>query len=315
MANVVNIEKAYATIGALLAQGVTKLSVEQVAIASGLARQTFYQQDDEWQELRAVIKGKQSPRVKLVQVEIKQKSESAKKLEQLFSRVDSMEQEVFRIEGLAGKVYEELIDELQHWFCKAAETPRKQTQSAQYLEELNSTRKELERALAENRFLKAERDGLGVIKVLNHKKTIDLPILAKPGDFLTDFLRQYKSLVPTLRAAEALSGVYILCGLPCSGKTTWITEHEAASPGTNIYIDSCGHQADIRGFIAEHIQSSANIQIHCVWVRTDQQTCSERSSMAFIGAANAFKQEEIKAVAKVFESPTLSENFNSVILA
>jgi hypothetical protein len=315
MANVANLEKAYATIGALLAKGLTKLSVNQIATASGLARQTFYQQDEEWKEVRAVIKGKPSPRVKLVQVEIKQKSESAKKIEELIGRVDVMEQEVNRIEGLAGKVYEELIDELQRWFYVAAESPKKKTQVAQYLEELNNTSKELERVKAENRLLRAERDCIGTLRALNQKKIIDLPALAKPGDLFADFLRQYKSLVSSPRAEESLTAVYILCGLPYSGKTTWITKHQLVSPGTHIYVDSCAPELDIRRFIANQIQSSSNAQIHCVWVRTDQQACSERSAIALAGAANALKQQEIKAVAKEFETPSLDENFNSVILA
>lgn len=315
MAKVANLEKAYATIGALLAKGVAKLSVDQIASASGLARQTFYQQDDEWKEVRAVIKGKPSPRVKLAQVEIKQKSESAKKIEELIGRVDGLEQEVNRIAGLAGKVYEELIDELQRWFFVAAESPNKKTQVAKYLEELNNTSKELERVQAENRLLKAERDGTCTVRALNQKKIIDLPAHANPGDLYADFLRQYKSLISSPGAEESLTTVYILCGLPYSGKTTWITKHQMMLPGTHIYVDSCAPEADIRHFIVNLIQSSSNAQIHCVWVRTDQQACSERSAFALAGAANALKQQEIKTVAKEFEMPSLDENFNSVILA
>lgn len=315
MANADSLDKAYATIGSLLAKGVTKLSVQQVAAASGLARQTFYQQDDEWKEVRAVIKGKPSTRVKLVQVEIKQKSESAKRLEALLGRVEDMEQELTRVEGIASTVYKELIDEVQRWFYKASETPKKKIQVAQYIEELNSTRKELERVMAENRLLKAEHDGSDTLPKLNQKRTIDLAGPEEIADILNDFLRQYKALVPTQRMTESLSAVYILCGLPCSGKTTWIKKHHPKSQGLHIYVDSCAHQAQIRRFIANQIQSSSNAEVHCVWIRTDLQTCSDRSEKTHAGAENALKQEEIKATMQTFQAPTLDEPFTSVILA
>lgn len=313
MANSENVNKAYAAIGSLLASGVKKLTVEKVREASGLARQTFYQNDKDWQEIRAVIKGKPSSRVKLVQVEIKQKSESARKLDALFGRIETMEQEVTRLEQTASQVYKDLIDEIQRWFYKASETPKKSAAVARYIEELNGMREELERVNAENRLLKAQSGAQESVRILSHKKIIELNVLAKPGDLFNEFLRQYQSLVPTSAVAASVRAIYILCGLPFSGKTTWIKNHKPTSPGLHIYIDSCAHQADIRGFIANQI-ASANVETHCVWMRRNIQVCLERSSIAYVGAASVSKKLEIESVAANFEPPSLVEPFDSVIL-
>jgi hypothetical protein len=315
MANESNLEKAYATIGALLAKGATRLTVEQVAAASGLARQSFYQQDDAWKEVRAVIKGKHSTRIKLVQVEIKQKTESVKSLEVLLKRVEEMEQEVERIGVIASTVYKELIDEVQRWFHIASESPRKKTQLREYINELNATRNDLQRVRVENELLKAERGLSNIVLPLILKKTVTLPMQGELGDIFDSFLQQYKTLLPTSHAVETLGAVYILCGLPYSGKTTWIKEHKPKSPGMYIYVNSCAHQAHIRRFIANQVQSSTNAEIHCVWVRTDVKICAERSAKANSGAANALKQQEIKTIQKAFQEPSLSEPFHSVILA
>lgn len=313
MANQSNLEKAYIAIGALLTKGVTRLTVQQVAATCGLARQTFYQDNECWKEVRAVIKGKPSTRVKLVEVEIKQKSNSVKKLEALLGRVEVMEQEVERIEGIASTVYMELIDEVQRWFHLASENPRKKAQLSAYINELNQTRNELRRLLAENELLKAERDHAGTVRPLIQKKIINLPTSLELGDLFDSFLQQYKVLMPTSNAMETLAAVYILCGLPCSGKTTWINEHKPKSSGIHIYVDSCAHQAHIRRFIANQVESSM-AEIHCVWLRTEAQICSERSAATHLGALNALKQQEIKTIQKAFQEPSLTELFDSVFL-
>jgi len=314
MANSENLDKAYAAIGSLLASGITKLTVEKVSVASGLARQTFYQKDPDWVEVRDVIGGKPSPRMKLVQVEIKQKSETVRKLDSLFERIATMEQEVARLEGTASHVYKELIDEIQRWFCKALENPKKNVAAARYLNELNDIRQEVERLTAENRLLKAQREGNESVKVLSYKKIIALNMLAEPGDIFDEFLQQYRSLVPTSTVAASVRAIYVLCGLPCSGKTTWIKDHKPTSSGLHIYIDSCAHQTHIRRFIASQT-ASPNVEIHCVWVRKTKEACLALSLKAYVGSASILKQEEVKFISENFQAPSLVEPFESIILA
>ena len=313
MAKAENLEKAYKAIGSLLASGVRTLSVEKVKVASGLARQTFYQKDEDWQEVRAVINGKPSDRVKLVQVEIKQKSETERQLDSLFERIETMEQDVTRLEGTASKVYKELIDEIQRWFYKASENPKRNATVARHIEELNSMRQEMDRLTAENRLLRAQENDKDSVKVLSHKKVIKLNTLAEPGDIFDDFLKQYNSIIPTSSVGALICSVYVLCGLPCSGKSNWIKNHKPSSSGIHIYVDSCAHQTHIRRFIVKQI-TLVNVEIHCVWLRNDRQTCLERTAKGYIGAANVIKQEEINFIAENFQDPSLAELFDSVIL-
>ncbi|WP_157201882.1 hypothetical protein [Massilia sp. Root335] len=313
MAKSENLDKAYMAIGSLLASGVRKLSVEKVRVASGLARQTFYQEDEDWLEVRAVINGKPSDRVKLVQVEIKKKSETERQLDSLFERIETMEQEVARLEGTASQVYKELIDEIQRWFYKASENPKRNATAARHIEELNSMRQEMDRLTAENRLLRARESDQDTVKILSHKKVIELKTLAEPGDIFDDFLKQYKSIVSTPSMAALIRGVYVLCGLPCSGKSNWIKAHKPPSSGLHIYVDSCAHQTHIRRFIAKQVAVS-DVEIHCVWLRNDKQACLERSAAGYAGAAKIIKQEEINFIAENFQDPSLAELFDSVIL-
>lgn len=314
MANAENLEKAYAAIGSLLAKGVSKLSVGRVASESGLARQTFYQKDNDWTEVLEVIKGKPSSRVKLVQVEIERKTDTVNRLENLIKRVDAAEQEVHRLEDVASKVYRELIDEVQRWFDKAIESPKSRNQVSKYIEELNRTRDELERLVAENRLLKAERDA-GKIKPFFMKKTIGLPYSPQQVEIIEAFLTQFEAAAPTAQAKEIIAEVYLLCGLPLSGKTFWIQQHQPNSSGLHLYIDGCNLQADLRRFLMKRLRSATKAPIHCVWVRTSADVCVSRIIAPRTGGATADLRDFISRLDKEFELPTLEEPFNSIVLA
>lgn len=313
MANPGNLEKAYSAIGSLLAKGNAKLTVERVSSESGIARQTFYQKDEDWKEVLAVIKGKPSSRVKLVQVEFEEKSKAVKKFEGLHKRLEVAEQELSRMEHVASTVYKELIDEVQRWFDKATDSPKNRNQVSKYIEELNRARDDIERLSAENRFLKAER-AAGEIKPLTMKKVIRLPALHQQVEVIELFLSQLEALLPNAQIAETVSAVYLLCGLPFSGKTTWIEKHEPHSPGTHLYIDCCNSHADLRRFQIKRLRSSIKAPIHCVWIRTSAELCTDRVGGAKEGATGVESQNLIKKVDKIFQPPALNEPFNSIIL-
>lgn len=314
MANEENLQKAYTAISVLRAKGLLKMDVGLVASTAGIARSTFYLDDDEWKEVRAVIRGKPSDRVKLKQVEVAEKSLADRRIEAFSGRLAEAEKEVIRIQTIADQVYRELIDEVQRWFVKASESPAKKTQMARYLQELNSSRKDVARLRSENRMLEAQIEVAGVVHPLVQKKIISLDIFGTPGDIFTSFLRQLDALVPQQDNAHRIVSSYLVCGLPFSGKSRWIELHQPSLPGTHIYVDSCAHTADIRRFIADRIHSTTRSEVHCVWLRAGKESCIERLVSLGVGKKASLKKEEIEQVALKFEALAFEERFDSIIL-
>lgn len=314
MANAETLEKAYAAIGSLRAKGHSQLDVGLVAKASGIARSTFYLDDDEWREVRAVIKGKASSRVKLVQVEVAKSSLATLQLEALSIRVAEAEEEVAHIQSVADRVYRELIDEVQKWFAKASQTPGKQARVAQIISELNSTRRELERLRGENQLLQARVDNSASLRPLVRKRIINLDTLNSPGETFANFLKQFEILLPQKSNGHGITAAYLLCGLPGSGKTSWIEAHEPSSPGGHLYVDSYAHTADFRRFVANRIRETTNAHIHCVWLRADDAICKERVSVMATGTSPILEETHIHQVKLSFEKPVFDEPFDSFIL-
>ena len=314
MANAETLEKAYAAIGSLRAKGHSQLDVGLVAKAGGIARSTFYLDDDEWREVRAVIKGKASSRVRLVQVEVVKSSLATLQLEALSVRVAEAEEEIAHIQSVADKIYRELIDEVQKWFAKASETPEKQAKVAQILGELNSARRELERLRAENQVLQARVDSNDSLRPLVRKAIINLNTLNSPGETFENFFKQFEILLPHKSNAHGITAAYLLCGLPGSGKTSWIEAHEPSSPGVYLYVDSCAHTADFRRFIANRIRETTNARVHCVWLRPDGAICNERISVSAKTIGGSLEEAQIHRVKLSFEEPDFGEPFDSFIL-
>ena len=313
MASEENLRKAYAAISVLRAKGLSKINVGLVASTAGIARSTFYLDDDEWKEVRAVIRGKPSNQVKLKQVEVAEKSLADRRIEAFSGRLAETEKEVIRIQTIADQVYRELIDEVQRWFVKASESPAKKTQMARYLQELNSSRKDVARLRSENRVLEAQIEVAGVVHPLVQKKIISLD-LGTVGDIFTSFLGQFDALAPLHDNAHGIVSTYLVCGLPFSGKSRWIESHQPSVPGTHIYVDSCAHTADIRRFIANRVHSTKRSEVHCVWLRAGEESCIERVVSLGVGREASLKMEEIKKIALKFEAPSFEEPFDSVIL-
>jgi hypothetical protein len=314
MASAENLQKAYTAISVLRAKGLLKMDVGLVASTAGIARSTFYLDDEEWKEVRAVIRGKPSDRVKLKGVEVAEKSLADRRIEVFSGRLAEAEKEVIRIQAIADKVYRELIDEVQRWFVKASESPAKKNQMARYLQELNSSRKEVERLRSENRALEAQIAVAGVVRPLVQKKIISLDVLDTPGNIFTSFLRQLDALAPQHDNAHGIVSTYLVCGLPFSGKSRWVESHQPDVPGTHIYVDSCAHTLDIRRFIADRIHSTTKSDVHCVWLRAGEETCIGRLASLGAGKKASLKKVEIEQVALKFEALDFEEPFDSIIL-
>lgn len=314
MANAETLEKVYSAIASLRARGLPHLDVELVARTAGVARSTFYLKDEDWKEVRAVIGGKPSERIKLVQVEVERKSVATLQIEALSKRLAHAEEEVSRIQSTADKVYKQLIDEVQRWFVKASETPAKQAQMARYIQELNSTRREVESLRSENRVLQAQAENTGVIRPLVHKRKIALNTLQPPGEIFTSFLKQLDLLIPEQTKAHEIVAAYVLCGFPCSGKTQWAESHQPSTSGIHIYVDSYGHTADIRRFIADRIRNTTKAEVHCIWLRTNADAGGEQTAPVGTIGEKGLEGRLLQRVKSTFEIPAFDEPFDSIIL-
>lgn len=314
MASNENLQKAYTAISMLRAKGLVKIDVGTVASTAGLARSTFYLDDDDWREVLAVIKGKPSDRVKLQPVETIEKSLTDRRIEAFSARLAAAENELTRIQVIADKVYRELIDEVQRWFVIASESPAKKSQMARYLQELNSSRKEVERLRSENKLLGAQTGVAAAVHPLVQKRIISLDILKSPAEIFMSFLTQLDKLVPQHDNAHGIVSTYVVCGLPFSGKSRWIESHQPSLPGVHIYVDSCAHTTDIRRFIAERLRSTTKSEVHCVWLSAGESTCIKRLvGLGLEGRANV-KREEIKRVALNFQALDFDKLFDTFIL-
>lgn len=172
----------------------------------------------------------------------------------------------------------------------------------------------MERLSAENRLLESKIAVAGVVHPLVQKKTICLNVLESPGDMFASFLTQFEALTPQQGKAHRVVATYIMCGLPLSGKSYWIEQHEPSEPGVHIYVDSCAHTGDARRFIADRIRHITESDVHCVWLRASAVTCVGRAVVIDATTQATLKKREIEQVASDFEPPVFEEPFDSIIL-
>lgn len=314
MAKNILLEKVFEAIAQLRAEGIDRLTISKVSRYSGVARATFYLDDDDWREVREVIAGKPSSRVELVEVKIVEESEHLRELRVLTDRVASAEQEVQRLEEVATKVYQELIDEVQRWFHEASEKPKRHGQLASCTAALGEARDRIQDLITENQILRAASEDVGNLAALAIKKVINLDSEAGLADVVASFLTQLSKTLPRGQVSEALVTAYIVCGLPHSGKSTWIKQHKPSLPGLHIYIDWLGHKTEYRRFVISHLREHAKAKIVGVWVRADRATCQKRIDQKKSGVDAALSSRSLERVCDEFEEPSLYESYNEVLL-
>ncbi|MBK4735539.1 hypothetical protein [Noviherbaspirillum pedocola] len=309
------LEQVYKAIGALRAKGGGSLNVAQVAKQSKLARTTFYQDDPEWVEVRDVIHGKPSPKVPLVEVSTPIATESETKVARLATRVDEIETRIRNLEQLSDVAYRRMADQILYYATIASETPKKLENRGRNIRELNA-------ALDENRKLRAALAEAGAAAdapagaaALVSKKIIALPSELQPDDIYDRFLSELHNMIPSRGAGTPVVAVYLLCGLPLSGRSKWIDQHKVGGPGVALYVETTGHNAKIRSRFIDRLREKSDASIHCVRLRADVATCIQRSSLQNQGAKHLLTERRIQKLATDFEEVSLAEQFNSIILA
>ncbi|MBK9623037.1 MAG: hypothetical protein KA388_05120 [Rhodocyclaceae bacterium] len=307
------LDRAYGAIGLLRAKGLGT-SVERVAEAAALARSTFYLPDPDWQEVRRVIKGKASQRVQLVAIEVTAATRNRGKLREMESRITQAEKEVGDLRRNADQIYRKLINQLQYYVAEAADGPAKLANRAKQLKEAGHAQQELKQLRAQNALLSEQlRLTKNTPTPLTSKRYISLLITATEGEFFTALVDSLEHEIPSESVGKAIGAVYLITGLPLSGKTTWATQHQPIQPGSTLYIEGIFHTIERRSVALGRIRKLTSADVHCVRLRTSAQTCIARSGRTKRGAQQVASQLEIERINQVFEEVGLSEQFASII--
>jgi hypothetical protein len=306
------LERAYAAIARLRQQGIARPSVDAVAEVAGLARSSFYQKDDEWSEVRAVIKGKPSPRVKLVELAVSDANKATSRISDITSRVAKLEEDLASTNKFADEVYQRLIDQVQYYFARAEESPKRREQSKKQIDELKQARHDLILAQAELVELRREIQRPNVVKHRALKKIVRLPPAGDASNMFSAFLDELERQVPDAASAKVISSVYVVCGYPKSGKTDWINRHDPAEPGIALYIEGSNHTRSIRSFLTARLRKITSRNIACVWVGSSAEVVEERCRIAYKGIEHVQKQEETQRIRRELELVDLSEDFDLI---
>ena len=306
------VERAYSAIARLRQQGVTRPSVDAVAEVSGLARSSFYQKDDEWIEVRAVIRGKASPRVKLVELAVSDAQKATSRVSAITERVVELERDLESTNKFADEVYQRLIDQVQYYFARAEESPKKLERSRKQIDELKQARHDLQLAQAELIELRKERQPPNVVKHRALKKIVDLPSARDIPKLFSALLDELEKLFPDDSSCKLISGVHVVCGYPKSGKSTWINKHEPITPGITLYIEGTNHTRAIRQFITSRLRKLTHQSISCVWIEPELDEVKKRCRAAYKGLAHVEIEEEIAKTHEQMEAVDLSEDFDLI---
>ncbi len=314
MASTDALERAYSAIAHLRRKGVTRPSVDAVAEVAGLARSSFYQKDHAWIEVRAVIKGKASSRVKLVELEVSEAQRATSKVSAISERITKLEEDLAETNKFADEVYQRLIDQVQYYFARVDESPKKLEQSRKQINELKQARHDLKLAQDELGELRRERLPSNVLKHRALKKIVKLsPALNIPQLFAT-FMDEIERLFPDEGSKKAITSVYVVSGFPKGGKTTWISKHEPTAPGIALYIEGTNHTRSLRQFLVGRLRKLTIGSIACVWVSSDLELVRKRCRSAFQGHAHVEVEDEIEKCHAELEVVEVSEDFDLIYI-
>lgn len=307
------LERAYAAIARLRQQGIARPSVDAVAEVAGLARSSFYQKDDEWSEVRAVIKGKASPRVKLVELAVSDAKKATSRVSDITSRVAKLEEDLANTNKFADEVYQRLVDQVQYYFARAQESPKKREQTTKQINELKQARHDLQSAQAELVELRRDIQRPNVVKHRALKKIVRLPSTKDTSHLFSAFLDELERLFPDTASAKVISSVYVVCGYPKCGKSDWINRHEPTEPGIALYIEGANHTRSIRSFLTSRLRKLTSRNIACVWIDGNLEIVKERCRTAYKGIEHVEKEEETQKIRQELEKVDLTEDFDLIL--
>lgn len=308
------LNRVYATISALQSGGRKKLSVMEVAKLSGVARATINQKHDpDWVKVREVIKGTAHSGVYA-----KDSSEDVKKplknTQEIHHRLKELEEQLDLLRERASTTYNQLIDRVQYYFALASEKPAKQVEKAKLLQELTHQKSQNAILRADLKAALAESLTPAVSGIITSKIILEVPNAVSDSEAILSFLEELDSLSSQNRSS-LVTAVYIMCGLPMCGKSSWIDNHKPLTPGVSLYVCGASDTVSTRNLLVSRVRKEFNAPVHCVRFGLGLDACISRAEKQFNGAALELNISSIKGVAARFEEIQFSENFDSIILA
>lgn len=308
------LDRVYTVISALHEGGRKKLSVMEVANLSGVARATINQKNDpDWGKVRDIIRG---TALRLVDADDPGPvaKEPINNRQEIYRRLNELEEQLALLRERANSTYNQLVDRLQYYFALASEKPAKQVEKAKLLQELNHEKNQNAMLRADLKAALAESLTPAVSGIISSKVTIEIPSGAVEAEIILHFLEKLDSVVGQGRSS-IVSAVYITCGLPMCGTSSWIESHKPLTPGVSLYISGASETASIRNLFISRVRKEFNVAVHCVRFRIGPDACISRAEKQFNGATLELNISLIKSVAERFEEVHFSENFDSIILA
>ncbi|MGO9379978.1 MAG: hypothetical protein ACLP29_15715 [Dissulfurispiraceae bacterium] len=314
------VDAAYSAIAFFHQQGIKKPAVCKVAEKALIGRATLYTDHPDWVEVRAVIAGKPSPRIKMAAIELSENQKWQRQLGQLKAEISTLGQKLKDIRNSTDSTYDKLLQLVHKYFILSKETPLEVENRTKIALDYTNLRERLERMEVENRHLRAERNLEGTVLPFSKKKVVDVYPLSSRSTLRTESLFAMSidaiNSLDNYFATEEFSPrvVYVMCGQFGSGKSRWIDEHKPEYRGTALYIDGVNHTLDMRLLIAKRIRKlKSDCRIICCRVFASVDDCLERNqddTRKRLGLT--VSDALIKQVQQVFEEVNGPEEFDAI---
>lgn len=316
------LELAYAAIGKLRENGVSKITITEVSRVSGVNRSTINSKNPEWVEVRNIVKNNLPlPRVKLAEISdtetIKWQFE-ARKLEK---ELDDCKEQLGTLNEQADLVFNNLLNELHKYVYLAKKTPDEIQRESNILIELKELKerceyyeKEIDRVknshlINDKTVPFVKKEVVSIYTEIHRMNISDIDMLEVTYDALLNLNQYFDKKHPP-------NTVYILVGNFASGKSTWIEKHKAHIGGTVLYLDGTNHTKSIRKMIIKYIRNlKSDCKIVCVRMLCDKNVCLKRNANESRKRLNIVVPESIiNLIGDNFEEISLYEGFNEIII-
>lgn len=307
-------------------KGKVELPIATVAREAGVGRSTINNHDS----LQNICKGldeEGKPRLKVVKppsatmAELNKLIQAHAKYDELLSRLTEYQEEI------TTKIwdrYTEVYADLQLRDKGAIDAEPLRRKNNQLRDELNEVKRQLEAQKFLNKGV--EKEALVAEKVTSLYK----PYVVSPDKYLLDKNRyswskarannawakahlEFEELLKTTSPVK----VYLMCGVQCSGKTTWIKGHKPTEPGTHIYFDAVLKSSSERAvFISKIKDIYPEAEVVCVRVIASLETClsRQRDRATNDPQAKLVPPNIIQANFELFEEVEMDELFDQILI-
>lgn len=310
MARGKSLKAVYAAIAHLRQEG-EQLTVASVARAAGIGRSTLYQDNDDWNAVMAVIGGSEIPPAVVVNMPSVFRRREPSRIKLLADRVGALEKELEETIKFADVTYQRLVDQLQYYFALSHETPSRRDEVRKQRIELTAAYEEIGRLKQEVRRLTDRSERSNIIGAKGRKRHISIPAEMSVAEAMDHFLAELHRHIPDRAVGKAFTSVTFVCGLPLSGKSTWIDRQVAPGPGTSLFIEGTLHTEELRRVLLAQVKRLCQAEVRCAWLLTGVDDCLRRAMPTSRAAGPT--EEMIRAIDARTERVSVIEAFDSLI--